>query len=102
MPMVRRRDRNRIDGRILEQPSNVAKRSRMAPDFSASLVEDGLVDVTERSHFDVRKTGKRVQVVLPAISKTADRDAHTVAGAKHALRSRQECQPPERGPCPRR
>src|SRR5437667_11276410 len=88
--MVGRRDRNRIDGRILEQPADIDKRSGVAPDLPTSLVEHGLVDITEGGNLDIRDARKRVQVILPATPEAADGDAYAVVGAKDALRPGQE------------
>src|ERR1700694_5755586 len=100
--MVRRRDRNRINGWIVKQPADIDKCSGAAPDLPASLVEHSLVNVTEGGNLDVRDTRKRVQVILAATPETADGDAHAVVGAKHALRTCQEREAGENARGPRR
>src|SRR5579862_9182493 len=100
--MVRRRDRNRIDGWIVEQPSDINECSGAASDLPAALVEHRLVDVAESSHLDVWDARERVQVILPAISETADGDAYAVVGAKHPLRTSQEREAREGARGPRR
>src|SRR2546430_744003 len=100
--MVRRRDRNRIDGRIFKQPADIDKRSGAARDLPASLAEHSLVNVTESGNLDVRNARKRVQVILSATPEAADGDAHAVVGAKHALRTSQEREAGENPRSPRR
>src|SRR5258708_1003503 len=100
--MVRRRDRNRIDARIVEQPADIDERSGAALDLSAAFLEQALVDITERRNLDVRDARKRVEVILPATPETADGDAHAVVGAEHALRTSQEREAGENARGPRR
>src|SRR5438046_7803584 len=100
--MVGRRNRNRIDGRIVEQTPNVADRSRTAADVAASRVEHARVDVAESGNLDVRDPRKRVEVILPASSKADDGDANAVVGAKDALRPREKREAAERAGTRRR
>src|SRR6185295_5229432 len=95
VPVIRGRDRHRIDAWILEEPPHIDERSRVAPDLASPLVEQRLIDVAQRGDLDVRHARKRVEVILPPSAETADGDPDAVVGAKYALRPRQERQAAE-------
>ena len=91
--MVRRGDRNRVDGFVVEQFSIIAIAGGTASggllDLAEARVEDGFVDVADGRDLDVGHPGVRANVVASASAHSDAGDTDGVAGAGHGTGSQQ-------------
>ena len=76
MPVVRGRDRHRVDGRIVEQLAEVLHGGGQATilETAAPLVDRGRIDVAHAHDLGVRIGEPRRQVRVAAAVETDDRD----------------------------